>query len=136
MSQNRNRLWSAPGQSIAPPDRPPNCKTNDWLLLTRPPSGVPVMDRRPPLRLTPKFALSIQASEWHYSHPRNNHADYYSHVEVAVVKGGCPKILRRYTELQWSRSNARELVVCGYVPVIIVNYLIDKYKDHPDRFLI
>lgn len=121
-----------------------NCKTNDWLLLTRPPSGVPVMDRRPALRLTPKFALSIQASEWHYSLPRNNHADYYSHVEVAVVKGGCPKILRRYTELhrkykdhpEWSRSNARELVVCGYVPVTIVNYVIDKYKDHPDRFLI
>jgi hypothetical protein len=112
---------------------PERCPTNDWLLLTRP--RIPDHDRRPALRLTPKLALSIQASEWHYSHPRNNRADYYTHVEVAVVKGGCPKILRRYAEFD-AYTSRDILSVCGYVPVIIVNYLIDKYKDHPDRFLI
>lgn len=94
-------------------------KVNEYLLLTRKnsPMGLPFV--RPAITIADKLTLSIQASEFHYCIPRDNNGPY-SHVEVAIVEGGMPKILKPF----WEGMPGG---VCGYVPVERINYLIRKH---------
>lgn len=100
---------------------------NEWLMLTRKVAhsykfqwvnDFAMLERRPALRLGDKLVLSIQASEMHYAIPRSNTGPY-SHVEVGVMEGGVPKLLKRYAHPGQS--------VVGFVPVSVVNYLIQKH---------
>lgn len=102
---------------------------NEWLLLTRKVAvsykfnwvnKLDMLERRPALRLGDKLVLSIQASEMHYCVPRGNTGPY-SHVEVGVMEGGVPKLLKRYT------YDGEHVSVVGFVPVSVVNYLIEKH---------
>lgn len=64
------------------------------------------------------YTLSVQASSFHYSTPRRNDADAYTHVEVGVMNGATPDELLEPTGDDW---------VFGYVPVEVVEAIVWKH---------
>lgn len=67
--------------------------------------------------------LSVQASSNHYSMPREDKADFYTHVEV-----GFPSIPPPDTWLDYADSGkGKHSSVYGYVPVELVQAFIDEH---------
>jgi hypothetical protein len=100
---------------------------NTYLILTRKVArsytfqwldSLDMLQLRPRLVLTDRLVISVQASTMHYCIPRSNHGPY-THVEVGVMKGGVPKVLKRYGYPGQG--------VIGFVPVSVVNYLLKKH---------
>lgn len=118
---------------------------NEWLLLTRKMKhNLPeeVLEVRPPLKFAKHdLILSIQASEFHYSQPRDNTGPY-TMVEVGLMHGKLPHELTDYADTDYADTettyveglalddgedvNKYPLEVCGYVPVGAVNAIINR----------
>lgn len=76
-------------------------------------------DQAPRIHCADGFNLSVQASETHYSSPRENGAYPYHLVEVGYPSGEIPEIM------EWCEDPAKPTdTVYGYVPTNIVNEVI------------
>lgn len=72
------------------------------------------------IKCTDGFALSVQASEFHYCEPRENRAEKYTQVEVGFPSQK-PELIMKYAE---SPEKPTETVYC-YVPIELVEQLIE-----------
>ena len=77
----------------------------------------------PPFKCKDGFTVSIQAGESLYSHPRQWNADKYESVELGYPSEPDPLIAK------WSENPEDDGTdtVYGWVPVDVVNKLIDKH---------
>ena len=75
----------------------------------------------PPIVCKDGFVFSVQASESHYSIPRSDDADAYTHFEV-----GYPSILEESLAPYAEELHTTETVF-GWVPLRVIVYLIDKH---------
>ena len=64
--------------------------------------------------------VSVQASEWHYCTPRNNHGPY-THVEVGYPSTNPPDLWAVYADGEFPSD------VYGYVPVELVEQFIESH---------
>lgn len=76
---------------------------------------------RPRIYCNDGFNLSVQAGESLYSHPRDDDADFYTHVEIGFPSEHDESLLH-YGEQSGDIS-----YVYGYVPVEVVESLIEKH---------
>ncbi len=83
--------------------------------------------RRPDFRSAPKivcadgFSLSVQASRYHYCAPRDSEGPWYQ-VEVGFPSAKAEELM------QWCESpDSPTETVYGYVPIEVVESLIDKH---------
>jgi hypothetical protein len=101
--------------------------TNEWLLLTREMNnGLPQV-RNALFFPEHNLCLSIQASEFHYCLPKNNDGPYNA-VEVGVAfEDEFPPELMEYRQ-RWDDNFVTNTTmnVCGYVPVAVVNALLNR----------
>lgn len=74
------------------------------------------------------FKLSVQASKFHYCEPRENHAPYYTKVEVGFPSG-IPEYIMDYVEDIENPTNT----VYAYVPTVYVEKLIDFHGGIKDE---
>jgi hypothetical protein len=87
-------------------------------------SGRVVLGKRMPVdRIVCKdgFSFSVQASSSHYSTPRNDEADAYTHFEV-----GFPSILEE-SLAPYAETPDTTDTVFGWVPLRVSVYLIEKH---------
>lgn len=65
--------------------------------------------------------LSVQASQYHYSLPRENGRDHYTHVELGFPSVNLPPLAR------WKEDDEADGTdtVYPYVPVGVLNAIID-----------
>ena len=84
--------------------------------------GYEYQEIRPRVKCADGFEVSVQASEHHYCSPRTNGADCYESVEL-----GFPSMeeseLMKYAEDPSDPTGT----VYGWVPVEVVNQIIDKH---------
>lgn len=73
------------------------------------------------------YKISIQANTYAYCNPRENHADFYSEVELGYPNRE-DDLINDYAE----NPNEPTSTVYGYVPVEIVDQLLEKHGgiDH------
>lgn len=102
--------------------------TNEFLKATEKYTLEEELDvriyRRPRPRVVCKdgFSISIQANQLAYCYPRSNSADRYQQVEL-----GYPNIPDKLI-LEYAEEPLRPLnTVYGYVPVTIVDQLLEKH---------
>lgn len=92
--------------------------TNDWLRVASSQSEI-----RERLTCKDGFTMSLQASQYHYSSPRETGAPFYSAVEIGYPQApdGSERRLRTLREYNdgWS--------VYGYVPIDKVNRIIHRH---------
>ena len=86
---------------------------NDWMLEEAPFHGV-----RSKITCADGFAVSVQASDYHYCTPRENYGPY-TQVEVGFPSEP-EAALDPYAE-------SFESAVFAYVPVEVVNKMIDRH---------
>lgn len=77
---------------------------------------------RPHLICNDGFEVSVQASEYHYCSPRVNGAAIYNTVELGFPNME-DSLIMEYAENPYNPTGT----VYGYVPVSIVNELIEKH---------
>jgi hypothetical protein len=66
------------------------------------------------------FSISVQASAFSYSYPRENHAEYYSKVECGFPSA-VPEFIMEYVD----DAESPMQTVYGYVPTVLVEQLIN-----------
>ena len=98
---------------------------NEWLRETRKlhtsRNGSIIEDLSPVLNCKDGYSISVQASRIHYCSPRISGADNYESVELGFPNVEDP-LINEYAE----DSNYTNTVY-GYVPVEVVNKLIEKH---------
>lgn len=77
---------------------------------------------RPAIECADGFTISVQASEGHYCSPRIDGADQYENVELGFPNMEEP-LIADYAE----DPDDLTLTVYGYVPIEVVNKLIEKH---------
>lgn len=101
-------------------------KCNEWLKKTRNineyPDGRTFEGNRRRLVCNDGYSVSVQASRHHYCIPRINGADKYESVELGFPNVG-DILISEYAE----DPNDLTETVYGYVPVEVVNKLIEKH---------
>ena len=77
---------------------------------------------RPGVVCSDGFEISIQASEFHYCHPRENYMRYYLSYELGFPNREEPLIMN------WAEEADKPLkTVYGYVPTEIVQEMLDNH---------
>ena len=94
-------------------------KVNEYLRRTPSANGGPV---RPAMECVDGFTISVQASDVHYCSPRINGADQYENVEL-----GFPNMEESLIADYAEDSDDLTHTVYGYVPIEVVNKLIEKH---------
>ena len=74
------------------------------------------------------FVMSVQASSGHYCNPRVDNAGWYNSVEIGYPSTEEPLIME-YAE----NEDAPTDTVYGYVPVIVVDAVIEKHGGLKDE---
>ncbi len=101
--------------------------TTEFMLKYKPTvkqltDGYAFQDVRPAAKCKDGTTISIQASETHYSTPRQNGLDYYTTVEL-----GYPSVedadLKEFAE---DKENLTDTVY-GYVPIDVVDAFVEKH---------
>ena len=77
---------------------------------------------RPSMECADGFTISVQASDFHYCSPRISGADQYENVELGFPNMEDP-IIKDYAEDPDDLTHT----VYGYVPIKVVNKLIEKH---------
>ena len=92
--------------------------------------GYDIQEIRPRVKCKDGFEISIQASEFHYCKPRVNGNVIYEEVELGFPNME-DEVIAEYAE------DPDELTetVYGYVPVDIVNQLIEKHGGIVDELM-
>jgi hypothetical protein len=86
------------------------------------PFGFTFQEIRPRVKCADGFEVSVQASENHYCEPRINGAEQYESVELGYPNMEEPELME-YAEDPVDPTGT----VYGWVPVELVNKLIDKH---------
>ena len=76
---------------------------------------------RPRVHCADGFSVSVQASQWHYCRPRTDNAEEYKAVELGYPSAADDLII------DYAEDNNYTDTVYGYVPVEIVEKLIEKH---------
>ena len=76
---------------------------------------------RPRVRCADDFSVSVQASQYHYCRPRIDNAEKYNAVELGYPSAA-DDLITDYAE-----GDTYTDTVYGYVPVEIVDKLIEKH---------
>ena len=84
--------------------------------------GGTIQGIRPPVKCKDGFSISVQASSGHYCSPRVNGDVIYDDVELGFPNME-DELIAKYAEDPDEPTNT----VYGYVPVDIVNQLIEKH---------
>lgn len=94
---------------------------NDFFNRHRKPLVFDMLENCPRIECKDGFTISVQASRFHYSEPRENSGPY-TRVEVGFPTEKCEELME-YAE------NASEPTdtVYAYVPIEIVEALIEKH---------
>ena len=99
---------------------------NDWLKKTRSVhncgDGIIFDVNRPRIVCKDGYSVSVQASGFHYCQPRVDGADKYESVELGFPNREDP-LINDYAEDDGDLTRT----VYGYVPVEVVNELIEKH---------
>ena len=74
--------------------------------------------------------LSVQASKYHYSSPRETECDFYSCVEVGFPSVAPPATWSSYFDGCWGDDDPCESVY-GYIPVELVEEFIEDHGGIP-----
>ena len=82
--------------------------------------------RRPRVHCADGFSVSVQASQYHYCRPRIDSAEKYEEVELGYPSAA-DDLITDYAE-----DNTYTDTVYGYVPVEIVDKLIEKHGGIAD----
>ena len=82
--------------------------------------------RRPRIHCADGFSVSVQASQYHYCRPRIDSAEKYNAVELGYPSAA-DDLITDYAE-----DNDYTDTVYGYVPVEIVDRLIEKHGGIAD----
>ena len=77
--------------------------------------------RRPRVHCADGFSVSVQASQFHYCRPRIDNAEKYEEVELGYPSAADDLII------DYAEDNFYTNTVYGYVPVEIVDKLIEKH---------
>lgn len=96
---------------------------NDYIKKHRTPDdcNIEFVQVLPKIKCADGFSLSVQASEFHYSSPRENVLDYDA-VEVGYPSEAVPELME-YAE----DAERPTHTVYGWVPVSVVNSIIDAH---------
>lgn len=78
---------------------------------------------RPRIICNDGFSMSVQASEYAYCMPRETNNDYYTEMEI----GFPDKVEELIMEYAEDGNNPTETVY-GYVPIEVINAVIEKHK--------
>lgn len=84
--------------------------------------SVEIQEKRPRLCCNDGFSISVQASEFHYCHPRLNGVQDYESVELGYPSVE-DELINEYAEDCMDYTET----VYGYVPIEIVEKLIEKH---------
>lgn len=90
-------------------------------------SGIDGVRKR--LRCKDGFSISVQASRYHYCTPRVTNAEHYETVELGYPSTDDATIF------DYAESTNYTNTVYGYVPVHIVDILIEKHGGIDESFL-
>ena len=77
--------------------------------------------RRPRVHCADGFSVSVQASQFHYCRPRIDSAEKYNAVELGFPSAADDLII------DYAEDNSYTDTVYGYVPVEVVDKLIEKH---------
>lgn len=103
---------------------------NDFKLVRDPNKS----DRFLPLEIEGGLVASIQASEYHYSRPRQTlpSSDDYEEFEVALIFNGVwfhPEKDPEFSKCSWSKNWSESDDVAGYVPRADVAKMIEDLRE-------
>ena len=94
----------------------------DWLTKPVRMMEIGIQQNRPRLCCNDGFSISVQASEFHYCHPRLNGLQDYESVELGFQNAE-DELINEYAEDGMDYTET----VYGYGPIEIVEKLIEKH---------